>query len=65
MVEIAVEKSAITMLFHVPSASCGSWKVARYQRSEKPSHTVNFDRLKLKAARVARGAYKNKNTLMA
>src|SRR5260370_41016046 len=55
MVESTVAHSAITTLFHRPSISCGSLKMAPYQASEKCSHLVNFEELKLKSASVNSG----------
>src|ERR1035438_10287088 len=56
MVETMVATTAMITLFHADSASCWSWKIARYQCSEKPCHTVKRDELKLKTARITSGA---------
>jgi hypothetical protein len=55
MVERIVDTTAISTLLMAASARSGSRNTAPYQRSENPSHTVNFDALKLNAARITSG----------
>ena len=58
-VEMAVAQKAITTLFQVPSAICGSWNMARYHSSEKCPQTANREELKLNTASVSSGRCRN------
>ena len=54
-VATAVAMVAMIRLLPVASASSALENAAWYQRREKPSHTVNFEELKLKTARISNG----------
>ena len=60
-VETTVATTAMIRLFHGGIQST-AYPAAppRYQRSEKPSHTVKRDGLKLKTARISSGKCRNR-----
>src|ERR1035437_2203189 len=58
-VESTVAHSAMMTLFQVPCRICGSRKMARYHTSEKCSHLVKREELKLKTVSVKSGRWRN------
>ena len=50
---------AMMRLFAVASTRSRSANAAEYQRNENPSHSVNFDELKLKIASTSNGTCRN------
>src|SRR5580700_8194374 len=64
-VETTAETTAIITLLRVAQARSALFRTARYQSSEKPSQTVNFDLLKLKTTSTTSGRYRNANAAAA
>src|SRR5258708_15097534 len=60
MVARAVAATAIARLLAADSSRSRSANMARYQRSENPSHTVKREALTLKIASIASGRFRNK-----
>src|SRR5580704_5133661 len=59
IVASTVAHTAMIRLLVDASIKLRSAKAARYQFSENPSHTVNFDELKLKTASINNGTWRN------